>query len=61
MNSKEFVEAILNTDEETFIAVCQLLEADPQLVVFQDLLSGNTHKAHGVRTQSGPEGRPGPR
>lgn len=45
MDIKEFVEAIQNTDEETLITVCQLLEVNQQLVVFPDLPSGNTHIA----------------
>ena len=44
MNAKEFIEAILNADEETIKAVCHFLEVDPQLFESQDLPSGNSRK-----------------
>lgn len=43
MNDKEFIEAILKSDEETIITVCQLLEVNPQLVEFPDLPLNNSH------------------
>lgn len=45
MNVEEFTEAILNADEETVKTICQLLEVNPQLFGFPDLLFGNAHKA----------------
>ena len=45
MNDKEFIEAILNANEETIKVVCQLLKAHQLPSEFPDLLSGNAHKA----------------
>ena len=45
MDKKEFVEAIINTDEKTLLTVCQLLGADQQPFEFPGLPPGTTHIA----------------
>ena len=45
MNYEEFIEAILNVNEETIKVVCQTLGVDQQLFVSPDLLFGNAHRA----------------
>ena len=45
MNDKEFIEAILNANEETIKVVCQILGVNQQPSVSPDLLFGNAHKA----------------
>ena len=44
MDAKEFIDAILNADEETIKTICQLLEVNPLPFESLDLLSGNAHK-----------------
>ena len=44
MNAKEFIEKILNADEETIKAVCQLLEVDPLPFEPLDSHFDNVHK-----------------
>ena len=44
MNAKEFIQAILNADEETIKVVCQLLEVDQLLFEPLDLPSDIARK-----------------